>query len=111
MTVGARSRRRRSSSALQLPGRRNRAKGGLMATIKGRVLIGVVAVGLLLPATGHAQAAKGKKAPAGAVEIEEITVTAQKREEALQEIPLSVTAINGGNLKEQGVANLAALGE
>ncbi len=41
-----------------------------------------------LPATGWAQAAKAKKA--APVEIEEITVTAQKREENIQEVPISV---------------------
>ena len=54
-----------------------------------RVCMGLaVAVTVVLPSAGWAQAAKGKKeAAAGAVEIEEITVTAQKREENIQEIP------------------------
>ncbi|MFN8626945.1 MAG: TonB-dependent receptor [Candidatus Binatia bacterium] len=75
------------------------------------MLVGVLAVGLLAPATGRAQAAKGKKASAAGVEVEEITVTAQKREENIQETPISVTAISGSALAEKGVTNVVNLGE
>ena len=70
----------------------------------------IVAAGLLLPSVSAAQVAKGKTA-AGGVEIEEITVTAQKREESLQEIPVSVTAFSSEVLKEKGVVNVVTLGE
>jgi len=67
----------------------------------------VVAPGLLIPPPAWAQAAKGKKAgPTGPVEIEEITVTAQKREENVQEIPISIVAVTGEMLQERGVTNV-----
>ncbi|MBP1688300.1 MAG: TonB-dependent receptor [Deltaproteobacteria bacterium] len=66
--------------------------------------------GLRLPGLSAAQLAKGETA-AGGVEIEEMTVTAQEREESLQEIPVAVTALSGGDLREKGVANVASLGE
>lgn len=56
-----------------------------------------LAAGVAVPPAGWAQAAKSKKAGVGAVEIEEITVTAQKREENIQEIPISVKALGGVN--------------
>jgi len=70
-----------------------------------------VAVGLVLPAPGWAQAARAKRRGAGqpGVEVEEITVTAQKREESLQETPLSVTAITGDTLHEKNVGNVIDL--
>jgi len=43
--------------------------------------------------------------------IEEVIVTAQKRQESLQDVPLSVTAISGESLREDGVANLGDLGD
>jgi len=42
--------------------------------------------------------------------IEEITVTAQKREESLQDIPIAVTAIAGGELEELDVQSLQDVG-
>lgn len=41
--------------------------------------------------------------------LEEVLVTATKREQSLQEIPLSVTAVSGEKLDETGVENLADL--
>jgi iron complex outermembrane receptor protein len=75
-----------------------------------RVGIGlVVVVGLAVPPASWGQASKEKRASAAPVEIEEITVTAQKREENVQEIPISVLAITGAALEEKGVSNVADL--
>ncbi|MBP1687250.1 MAG: TonB-dependent receptor [Deltaproteobacteria bacterium] len=86
-----------------------------MAGVRKSTRIGIglaVVVGVVLPLRGWAQVTKGKKAPsAGAVEIEEITVTAQRREENIQETPISVTAITGASLQEKGVTNVANLTE
>lgn len=43
--------------------------------------------------------------------LEEIVVTAQKRQQNLQEVPVSVTAISGDALLDQGVANVQDLGK
>lgn len=41
--------------------------------------------------------------------LEEITVTARKREESLQEVPLAVTAISGKVLEDMGAADISEL--
>ncbi|SEQ75350.1 Outer membrane receptor proteins, mostly Fe transport [Solimonas aquatica] len=51
-------------------------------------------------------------APAAATEpaqgqIQEVIVTAQKREQSLQDVPISVTAIDGSFMKDTGAADLA----
>lgn len=68
-----------------------------------------IAVGFLVPSIAEAQTARGRKAAPGGVEIEEITVTAQKREENIQEIPISVTAVSGEMLREQQVTKMLEL--
>ena len=54
--------------------------------------------GLLVSAAVHAQA-----------EIDEIVVTAQKREQSLQEVPLSVSAMTGETLRTLGIDNVVDL--
>jgi iron complex outermembrane receptor protein len=58
---------------------------------------------LIAPSAGWAQAQAEKKAPA--VEVEEVTVTAQRREENIQETPVSVTALTSAALEEQRLSN------
>ncbi|MEL6386214.1 MAG: Plug domain-containing protein, partial [Pseudomonadota bacterium] len=43
--------------------------------------------------------------------LEAITVTAQKREESLQDVPISVTAITGDTLEDNGITTFADLGQ
>lgn len=50
-----------------------------------------------------------KSAGASAHMIDELVVTAQKREERLQEVPISVAAISGDTLVQQGINNLTEL--
>ena len=38
--------------------------------------------------------------------LEEITVTATKREATIQEIPMSIVAISGENILEQGIGGM-----
>jgi iron complex outermembrane receptor protein len=44
-------------------------------------------------------------------EIEEIIVTAQKRSERLEDVPISITAMTGPMLERSGVANIQDLGQ
>lgn len=70
------------------------------------------AISLASPAIAHAQAADGsmvKEMPAGADDTGEIVVTAQKREERLSDVPISITAVSGEQLARQGVSNPAEL--
>ena len=43
--------------------------------------------------------------------LEEIIVTATKREESLQDAPISVSAFTGGDLQRQGVADMQGLSD
>lgn len=66
------------------------------------------------PATGTAETVTvASPAPKGPVSanrmVEEIVVTAQKREESLQDIPLSVTAFSAGKLEAMGVQTIQDL--
>ncbi|AXQ28578.1 hypothetical protein D0B54_07725 [Solimonas sp. K1W22B-7] len=45
----------------------------------------------------------GLKAPPQHAQIEEIVVTATKREQSLREIPAAITALNGADLEKQGI--------
>ena len=71
-----------------------------------------VLIGMIIPSASWAQVAKGKKEKAAKVEteIEEITVTAQKREEPLQETPISITALSSETIEEKQIANVADVG-
>ena len=60
---------------------------------------------------GWAQTSKGKRDAGWGAEIEEITVTARKREENVQEIPVSVSAITSAAIAEKGLANVVNLTE
>lgn len=42
--------------------------------------------------------------------LEEVIVTARKREEAIQDVPVSVTAFSGNQLRNAGISNLGELG-
>jgi iron complex outermembrane recepter protein len=46
---------------------------------------------------------------ANAAQLEEIMVTAQKRVESLRDVPISVTAVSGERIEEQGLVSLEAV--
>ena len=43
--------------------------------------------------------------------LEEVIVTAQKRAESLQDVPISVSAIQGTKIQDAGIANMSALSD
>ncbi len=45
------------------------------------------------------------------VVLEEVIVTAQKRAESLQDVPISVSAIQGSKIQDAGIPNMAALAD
>jgi iron complex outermembrane recepter protein len=47
----------------------------------------------------------------GAAALEEIVVTARKREESLQDVPISVSAFTSAQIRDLGVTNLSALSD
>jgi iron complex outermembrane recepter protein len=66
-----------------------------------KVLLAPLALALLMPTTGSVFAAV----------LEEIVVTAQRREESLQSVPLAVTAITGDELDRMGVTDIKGITE
>nr|WP_314466134.1 TonB-dependent receptor [uncultured Novosphingobium sp.] len=67
------------------------------------VLLMAGASSLAIPAQAHAQ----ESTPTGG--IQEIVVTAQKRSEAINDVPLSITAASGEKLRDQGITNVGDL--
>ena len=67
--------------------------GSLLGTLASAMLL----VGLAPPASAQTDGVEG---------IEEIIVTARKREDTLQEVPLSVTAFTAGHLEERNFRDL-----
>jgi iron complex outermembrane recepter protein len=62
---------------------------------------------LLIGAPAIAQDA----ASGDSIALEEIVVTAQKREQNLQSVPVAVTAVTGDALQQQGITNFAELAQ
>jgi len=63
------------------------------------VISGVAAFALGAPLVADVASAQSQTAD-GPIEIEEVLVTARKREESLQDVPLSVTALSAGRIEE-----------
>jgi iron complex outermembrane receptor protein len=74
---------------------------------------GLTAAALVALGAGWSMPAAAQQAPAGSAasrgELEEIVVTARRREELLQAIPVSVTAISGERLQEQHIQTLQSV--
>ena len=71
-----------------------------------------ILIGSLLlstPVVSHAQAVGDQKPTESADSLMEITVTAQRRSERLQDVPLTVNVVSGDALATQGVNNVADL--
>ncbi len=74
------------------------------------LLIAAAVVGLAGPGAGRAQTATAAAAALDdASAADEIVVTAQRREQRLQDVPLSVTAISGAQLVQRGINDLSTL--
>jgi outer membrane receptor protein involved in Fe transport len=63
-----------------------------------------VAAALVSAGPVHAQQQQAPKKPRA---LEEITVTATKREESLQDVPIAVTALTGEAMQELGITNFS----
>lgn len=71
-----------------------------------QVFAGVAAVAMMASATSSWAQTADQAAP---VALDEIVVTAQRRAENLQEVPVSVTAMTGAQLQNQRVGDVLAL--
>jgi len=71
----------------------------------------ILFVSFLILASGGNLIAQDESQEAGTesagMALEEVTVTAQRREQSLQVVPISVTAIDGDRIKEGGIMNVA----
>lgn len=70
-----------------------------------------VSLGLFLgaPTAAHAQTS-GRPAESSAATIDEIVVTAQRREERLQDVPIAIDAVGAEQLQARGIQKLEDLG-
>lgn len=68
-----------------------------------KVIVATVLAGTAIPAAAAPAEGAGSARPA---KLEEITVTAQKREQNLQAVPIAVTAITGEQLKSNRIQNI-----
>lgn len=72
-----------------------------------RLLLAGVAIGAW---AGHAQAEEAAGAPAsGYTAVEEVTITARRREETLQDVPIAVAVIGAAQIDSVGAFNVAKL--
>src|SRR5688572_1778733 len=60
----------------------------------------------MMAASGSAWAQAAPASQASEVELDAIVVTAQKREQNLQEVPVAVSAVSGEQLEARGVAQV-----
>ncbi len=78
---------------------RTTSSGRYVAANKTRLTSALLALAVTTPATYSPVFAEGV--------IEEIIVTARKREESLQDVPIAVSAFSGESLSNKGVTNVA----
>ncbi len=77
-----------------------------VTTTDGIPVKSALAVAVSMAVAGHADDAQAQQQGASSSGIEEITVTARKREESLQDVAGSIQALTGADLKNQGLLNL-----
>lgn len=65
-----------------------------------------IAIAVSMAVGGHAEQAHAQDDDTAYVGIEEIIVTARKREQSLQDVSASIQAISGESLKRQGILNM-----
>ncbi|ATE65819.1 TonB-dependent receptor [Rhizorhabdus dicambivorans] len=75
--------------------------------IRRRIALSLAGVALVLPAAGRAQATAADDNSEG---LQEIVVTAQKRSQNLQEVPVAVSAVDSGTLASANITSANDLG-
>jgi len=76
-------------------------------TNRASLLITVAAGALLLPVAAFAQDVQPTAAQTPVAGDDEIVVTAQKREERLQDVPISISVVGGEQMQQSGASQLA----
>ncbi|WP_288363388.1 Plug domain-containing protein [uncultured Spongiibacter sp.] len=70
-------------------------------------IVGGIALGLSISPFANAEPAADDTVQKGV--LEEVLVTARKRSESMQDIPIAVTAISADSLRERGISNTSEL--
>ena len=83
-------------------------KGTLVVRLAKTLLYGTISTMALVPGLASAQDASG--AASNGVGIGEIVVTAQKRAEKLQDVPISISAFTAATLQAKGISDVTAMG-
>lgn len=92
-------------------GSQQAAGRGLRSCLEFGPLLGAALVALAIPA-GPAMAQAQPEADEGASSgVEEITVTARRRAESLQDTPIAISAVTGDGLQERGIDNVTQIGD
>lgn len=79
----------------------------MTCSVRNRFIVGLLSAASLLPASAGAQTAA--PASGSAFESETIVVTARRREENIQSVPLAVSALGGERLARENITSVAAL--
>lgn len=74
--------------------------------------VSLAAIAIALPAHAQTQlpAAAEAETPQGSGGLEEIVVTAQKRSENVQNVPIAITAVTASSLAQKGITDIASIG-
>lgn len=82
-------------------------KNGFRTWARAQLLLGVAAAALVAPAGVMAQTVAGQTEDV--VNLGDIIVTSQKREERLLDVPMAITAVTGDEIERRGAASLRDL--
>ena len=77
-----------------------------MTNLKKALLLNTIAI-VLLPGTAFAQAGGTSVAAAESDQVTDIVVTAQKRSQSIQSVPIAITAATGADLERRSATNIA----
>ncbi len=86
--------------------RRSADRPGLRSRMMLASAMATITIALAPAALAQTAAAAG---PASATQVGELVVTAEKRSETVQKVPMSVTAYSGAEIRALGISNLADL--
>jgi iron complex outermembrane receptor protein len=76
--------------------------------LTGTALVSTLAVLAAAPTAANAQQANAQPADSGST-LEEVVVTAQRREESLQKVPVAVSAVSSEQIQKLGIVDTATL--
>src|SRR5882762_4469008 len=82
-----------------------RSEGTKMRKNHHRQGLSLAAIGAFVASAVWAQSTR----PTESAAVEEVTVTAQRREERLQDVPISVSAVTAASAKARGITDTEAL--